>query len=67
MVEGDRGEVVHTYIPTRKPVEAYLKLRGRFRHLFEPIRQDEAVRHIIRAGRCVLAGSEKDGDRVLTE
>ena len=39
-------EVVHTYIPTRKPVEEYLKLQGRFRHLFEPIRQDEAVRHI---------------------
>jgi pyruvate ferredoxin oxidoreductase beta subunit len=46
MVEGDRGEVVHTYIPTRKPVEAYLKLRGRFRHLFEPNRQDEPIRRI---------------------
>ena len=36
----------HTYIPKRKPVEEYLKLLGRFRHLFEPTRQDEAIRHI---------------------
>jgi len=46
MVEGGRGEVVHTYIPKCKPVEEYLKLRGRFRHLFEPNRQDESIRHI---------------------
>jgi pyruvate ferredoxin oxidoreductase beta subunit len=43
---GGQGEVVHTYIPKRKPVEAYLKLRGWFRHLFEPNRQDEAIRRI---------------------
>lgn len=46
MVKGERGEVTHTYIPKRKPVEEYLKLLGRFRHLFEPTRQDEAIRHI---------------------
>jgi len=46
MVEGGRGAVTHTYIPARKPVETYLKLQGRFRHLFEPTRQDEAIRHI---------------------
>ena len=46
MVEGGRGVVTHTYIPARKPVEMYLKLQGRFRHLFEPTRQDEAIRHI---------------------
>jgi len=46
MVEGGRGEVVHIYIPKRKPVEKYLKSRGRFRHLFEPNRPDEAIRHI---------------------
>jgi pyruvate ferredoxin oxidoreductase beta subunit len=40
------GAVTHTYIPKRKPVEAYLKLQGRFRHLFEPTRQDEAIGHI---------------------
>ena len=46
MVKGERGEVTHTYIPKRKPGEEYLKLQGRFRHLFEPTRQDEAIQHI---------------------
>jgi pyruvate ferredoxin oxidoreductase beta subunit len=46
MVEGGRGEFVHTYIPKRMPVEEYLKLRGRFRHLFEPTVQTEAIAHI---------------------
>lgn len=40
------GEVMHTYIPKRRPVEDYLRLQGRFRHLFEPTRQEEAIRHI---------------------
>ncbi|HEU4684236.1 MAG TPA: thiamine pyrophosphate-dependent enzyme [Nitrospira sp.] len=40
------GEVIHTYLPTLTPVEEYLKLQGRFRHLFEPTRQDAAIRHI---------------------
>ncbi len=36
------GEVRHTKIPKqRQPVEDYLSLQGRFRHLFEP-RRDEA-------------------------
>jgi pyruvate/2-oxoacid:ferredoxin oxidoreductase beta subunit len=43
---GGLGSVTPTHIPKRKPVEEYLKLRGRFRHLFEPNRQDEAIRHI---------------------
>ena len=30
MVKGERGEVTHTYIPKRKPVEEYLKLQSRF-------------------------------------
>ena len=46
MVEGGRGAVTPTYISKRKPVEEYLKLRGRFRHLFEANRQDESIRHI---------------------
>lgn len=29
-----------------KPVEDYLKLQGRFRHLFKPERNDEAIAHI---------------------
>jgi pyruvate ferredoxin oxidoreductase beta subunit len=37
------GKLVHTRIPhERAPVEEYLKLQGRFRHLFEPQR-DEAL------------------------
>ena len=42
------GDVIHTYVPKRKPVEDYLKLQGRFRHLFEPTKQDEALQHIQR-------------------
>jgi pyruvate ferredoxin oxidoreductase beta subunit len=44
--EAVNGTVTHTYVPKRKPVEDYLKLQARFRHLFEPARQDEAIRHI---------------------
>ena len=44
--EAINGEVTHTYIPKRKPVEEYLKLQGRFRHLFEPTVQTEAIAHI---------------------
>jgi pyruvate ferredoxin oxidoreductase beta subunit len=37
------GKVVHTKVPKqRTPIEEYLKLQGRFRHLFEPQR-DEAL------------------------
>jgi pyruvate ferredoxin oxidoreductase beta subunit len=46
MVEGSRGAVTPTHIPTRKPVEESLKLQGRFRHLYEPTRQEESIRHI---------------------
>jgi pyruvate ferredoxin oxidoreductase beta subunit len=44
--EAINGSVTHTYIPKRKPVEEYLKLQGRFRHLFEPPVQTEVIRHI---------------------
>jgi pyruvate ferredoxin oxidoreductase beta subunit len=44
--EALHGEVTHTYIPKRKPVEDYLKLQGRFHHLFEPTVQTEAIAHI---------------------
>jgi pyruvate ferredoxin oxidoreductase beta subunit len=41
------GKVAHTKIPKqRKPVEEYLKLQGRFRHLFEPRRNDELINDI---------------------
>lgn len=44
--EAIHGKVAHTYKPKLQPVEDYLKLQGRFRHLFEPTRQEEAIRHI---------------------
>jgi pyruvate ferredoxin oxidoreductase beta subunit len=44
--EAINGQVTHTYVPKRHPVEEYLRLQARFRHLFEPTRQEEAIRHI---------------------
>ena len=41
------GEVVHTKIPReRRPVEEYLELQGRFKHLFEPQRNDKLINEI---------------------
>ncbi|MGE4092737.1 MAG: thiamine pyrophosphate-dependent enzyme [Candidatus Binatia bacterium] len=41
------GIVTHTYVPRRKiPVEEYLRGQGRYRHLFEPTRNDEAIAKI---------------------
>ena len=38
------GRVTHTKIPRhRSPVEEYLKLQGRFRHLFEPERVESEI------------------------
>jgi pyruvate ferredoxin oxidoreductase beta subunit len=46
-------QVVHTVVPHRfRPVEEYLHAQGRFRHLFEPQRQEE-----------VLAQMQADVDR----
>jgi pyruvate ferredoxin oxidoreductase beta subunit len=43
------GKVVHTRVPhPRVPLEDYLKLQGRFRHLFEP-RRDEAMLQALQA------------------
>jgi pyruvate ferredoxin oxidoreductase beta subunit len=42
--EAVNGEVAHTQMPHRfKPVEEYLKRQGRFRHLFEPKRDEEII------------------------
>lgn len=38
--------VVRIYLPKLSPVEGYLKLQGRFRHLFESAVQMEAISHI---------------------
>jgi pyruvate ferredoxin oxidoreductase beta subunit len=41
------GKVVHTKIPKqRKPVEEYFKLQGRYKHLFEPQRDEEMLKTI---------------------
>jgi pyruvate ferredoxin oxidoreductase beta subunit len=41
------GPVVHTHVPAkRRPVEEYLKGQGRFRHLFEPVRQEAVIARI---------------------
>jgi pyruvate ferredoxin oxidoreductase beta subunit len=39
--------VVHTHRPAkRRPVEEFLRGQGRFRHLFEPVRQDAVIARI---------------------
>ncbi|NNM00316.1 MAG: pyruvate synthase [Gammaproteobacteria bacterium] len=41
------GRIVHTKTPKqRQPVEEYLRLQGRFAHLFEPARQDVVLNAI---------------------
>jgi pyruvate ferredoxin oxidoreductase beta subunit len=41
------GKVVHTHVPhPRRPVEEYLKKQGRFRHLFEPARDETTLARI---------------------
>jgi pyruvate ferredoxin oxidoreductase beta subunit len=43
------GEVSHTFIPRRlKPVEEYLKVQGRFSHLFYPVKRDDVIAKIQR-------------------
>ena len=44
--EAIHGEVTHTYVPKFRLVEEYLRVQDRFHHLFEPTRQEEAIRHI---------------------
>ena len=41
------GNVRHTYIPNHfRPVEEYLRPQRRFRHLFQPQRQDDVIAQI---------------------
>jgi pyruvate ferredoxin oxidoreductase beta subunit len=41
------GVVTHTHVPRRRrPVEEYLKAQGRYRHLFEPVRNEAALSRI---------------------
>lgn len=41
------GKLTHTVLKKKwSPVEDYLRGQGRFRHLFEPVRQDQLIRQI---------------------
>ena len=41
------GKIEHTKVPkSRRPVEDYLRLQGRFEHLFKPERQDDLIADI---------------------
>jgi pyruvate ferredoxin oxidoreductase beta subunit len=41
------GVVTHTHVPRRRhPVDTYLQGQGRYRHLFDPIRNEAAIQHI---------------------
>jgi pyruvate ferredoxin oxidoreductase beta subunit len=45
--EAHAGAVVHTVVPHRfKPVEEYLRRQARYRHLFEPQRQEGILRQL---------------------
>lgn len=47
--EAVNGNVIHTYIPKKRvPVEEYLKLQGRFSHLFYPTKNEKAIKEIQR-------------------
>jgi len=52
------GRVVHTRTPHRVPVEEYLKLQGRFRHLFERVRRDDLIAEIQARVDAYWAGVE---------
>jgi pyruvate ferredoxin oxidoreductase beta subunit len=42
--EAEHGDVVRVrHIRRRVPVEEYLRLQGRYRHLFEPARRDDVI------------------------
>jgi pyruvate ferredoxin oxidoreductase beta subunit len=45
--EAVNGEVAHSFVQKkRRPVEEYLKMQGRFEHLFKPARQDQVLQTI---------------------
>lgn len=44
--EAINGEVRHTWMQKRRPVEEYLKTQERFEHLFKPTRNDEIINQL---------------------
>jgi pyruvate ferredoxin oxidoreductase beta subunit len=70
--EAEHGKLVSaTPIRERRPVEEYLRLQGRYKHLFAPTRREDAIaaiqaeadRNIRRFG--LLGGEERDPHDVL--
>jgi pyruvate ferredoxin oxidoreductase beta subunit len=54
------GKVMHTHVPhPRLPVEEYLKKQGRFRHLFEPVRNAVLIDEIQSRVDAYWAGIEE--------
>jgi pyruvate ferredoxin oxidoreductase beta subunit len=45
--EAVNGQVTHSLVmKKRRPVEEYLKMQGRFEHLFSPVRQEKVLQNI---------------------
>ena len=56
------GQVVHTRVPRqRKPVEEYLKLQGRFAHLFAPARNESLLADLQHSVDGYWAGVDSAG------
>ncbi|BAJ49932.1 pyruvate ferredoxin oxidoreductase, beta subunit [Candidatus Caldarchaeum subterraneum] len=60
------GKVRHTYIPTvLKPVEEYLRHQNRFRHLFTPRKQEQAIASIQeQVNNYWLEAAQNEGFRI---
>jgi pyruvate ferredoxin oxidoreductase beta subunit len=58
------GEVTHTLIRSHwRPTEEYLQGQGRFRHLFDPVRQEQVLRAMQEAIDSYWAGIKSRGLR----
>jgi pyruvate ferredoxin oxidoreductase beta subunit len=56
------GKVVHTRPPrARKPLEHYLRLQGRFAHLFEPTRDEAVIAELQHRVDAYWGGAEPGG------
>jgi pyruvate ferredoxin oxidoreductase beta subunit len=55
------GAVRHTYHPRMQPVETYLALQDRYRHLFSPVRQDAVIARIQTDVDAYWAGIKNEG------
>lgn len=59
------GEITHTRVPSpRLPVEKYLEKQGRFRHLFQPARNDALLGEIQEHVDCYWEGVSRSAERL---